>query len=182
MPAQSPDGVLDFWFSDAARPHWFVRSEALDARIRDVLGPLHIQAARGELDHWAADPRGALALIILLDQAPRNLHRGSANAFATDPVALRHASAAVDLGHDRELGEEERVFLYLPFEHSESLADQDRCIALMSGLQNPMWLDYAERHRQVIARFGRFPHRNAVVGRESTDEELAFLTQPGSSF
>ena len=182
MPAQSPDGVLDFWFSDAARPHWFVRSEAFDARVRDVLGPLHAQAARGELEHWAADPRGALALILLLDQAPRNLHRGSADAFATDAAALRHTRAAVDLGHDRELGEEERVFLYLPFEHSESLADQDRCLALLSAMQNPLWLDYADGHRQIIARFGRFPHRNAVVGRESTDEELAFLKQPGSSF
>jgi len=182
MPAHSPDGVLDFWFSDAARPHWFVRSEAFDARVRDVLGPLHSQAARGELEHWAADPRGALALILLLDQAPRNLHRGSADAFATDAAALRHTKAAVDLGHDRELGEEERVFLYMPFEHSESLADQDRCVALMSAMQNPLWLDYADRHRRIIARFGRFPHRNAVVGRESTDEELAFLKQPGSSF
>ncbi len=182
MPAHSPDGVLEFWFSDAARPHWFVRSEAFDARVRDVLGPLHTQAAHGELDGWATDARGALALVILLDQAPRNLHRGSADAFATDELALRHARTAVDLGLDRELGEEERVFLYLPFEHSESLADQDRCVALMSGLPNPMWLDYAERHRQVIARFGRFPHRNAVIGRESTAEELEFLTQPGSSF
>ncbi|HEY0137272.1 MAG TPA: DUF924 family protein [Nannocystis sp.] len=182
MPAQSPDGVLEFWFSDAARPHWFVRSEAFDARVRDVLGPLHTQAAAGQLDHWVRDPRGALALVILLDQVPRNIHRGSANAFATDPLALRHARDAVDLGLDRELGEDERVFLYLPFEHSESLADQDRCVTLMATLRNPMWLDYAERHRQVIARFGRFPHRNATLGRASSDEELAFLTQPGSSF
>lgn len=180
MPARSPDGVLEFWFSDAARPHWFVPSEAFDARVRDVLGPLHAQAAAGQLDHWVRDPRGALALVILLDQVPRNIHRGSADAFATDALALRHARDAVDLG--RELGEDERVFLYLPFEHSESLADQDRCVTLMAALRNPMWLDYAERHRQVIARFGRFPHRNATLGRDSTDEELEFLTQPGSSF
>lgn len=181
-PARSPDDVLDFWFSDAAKPSWFVRSEAFDARVRDVLGPLHAQAARGELDGWAADPRGALALVLLLDQAPRNLHRGSADAFASDALALKHARAAVDAGLDQQLDETGRVFLYMPFEHSESLADQDRCVALMSALAEPMWRDFAERHRVIIARFGRFPHRNAVVGRESTAEELEFLSQPGSSF
>ena len=182
MHARSLDDVLDFWFSDAARPSWFVRSEAFDARVRETLGPLHAQAARGELDAWASDPRGALALVLLLDQVPRNTRRGSADAFACDPRALAHARAAVDAGLDRALDEEGRVFLYLPFEHSESLADQDRSVALMSSLTAPMWLDYAERHRQVIARFGRFPHRNAVLGRESTPEELEFLKQPGSSF
>jgi uncharacterized protein (DUF924 family) len=181
-PARSPDDVLDFWFSAAAQPSWFVRSEAFDARVREILGPLYAQAARGELDHWAADARGALALVLLLDQAPRNLHRGSADAFATDARALKHARAAVDAGLDRQLGETERVFLYMPFEHSESLADQDRCLALMSALAEPMWRDFADRHRTIIARFGRFPHRNAVVGRESTKEELEFLSQPGSSF
>ena len=182
MSARSPDDVLEFWFSDVARPHWFVRSEGFDARVRQVLGNLHAQAARGELDDWARDPRGALALVLLLDQAPRNLHRGSADAFACDARALVHARAAVDAGFDRHLDEDSRVFLYLPFEHSESLTDQDRCVALMSTLANPMWRDYAERHHQVIARFGRFPHRNTVVGRESTPEELEFLKQPGSSF
>ncbi len=182
MLAHSPDDVLRFWFSDATRPFWFVRSEDFDAHLRGVLGPLHDQAARGELEAWANDARGALALVLLLDQAPRNLHRNSADAFATDPAALKHAQAAVERGLDRELGEDERVFLYLPFEHSESLADQDRCVALMGTLPTPMWLDYAERHRNVVARFGRFPHRNAVLGRESTPEELEFLKQPGSSF
>lgn len=182
MSARSSEDVLAFWFSDAARPHWFVRSEAFDVRVRAELGTLHAQAARGELDAWAADARGALALIVLLDQAPRNLHRGSADAFATDPAALKHATRAVDLGFDGVLTDDERLFLYLPFEHSESLAVQDRSVALIGALGVPMLTDYAERHRQIIARFGRFPHRNAVLGRDSTDEELHFLTQPGSSF
>jgi len=182
MPAHTADDVLAFWFDDATRPGWFVRSEAFDARVRDELGPLHARAARGELDAWSADPRGALALVILLDQAPRNLHRGSPDSFASDAAALRHARAVVDAGHDRGLSEVERVFLYLPFEHSESLADQDRCLDLMSDLPTPMWRDFADRHRRIVARFGRFPHRNAILGRESTPEEVEFLKQPGSSF
>lgn len=182
MSARTADEVLAFWFSPATQPSWFVRSEVFDARVRDSLGPLHIQAARGELDGWASEPRGALALILLLDQAPRNLHRGSADAFASDPRALKHARALVDAGLDTQFSELERVFLYLPFEHSESLADQDRCCELTRQLPTPQWADYADKHRAIIARFGRFPHRNAILGRESTPEELEFLKQPGSSF
>ena len=182
MPAQTAEDVLEFWFDEATRPHWYLRSEAFDARVRDELGPLHARAVRGELDAWATEPRGALAVIILLDQASRNLHRGSADAFASDALALKHARATVDAGHDRAFTEVERVFLYMPFEHSEALADQERCVALMSELPTPQWRDYAERHHRIVARFGRFPHRNAVLGRESTPEELEFLKQPGSSF
>ncbi len=182
MPAQTSADVLDFWFAESTRSSWFVRSEAFDALVRAELGPLHVRAVRGELDAWAADPRGALALVILLDQVPRNIHRGSADAFASDARALQHARAVVDAGLDRSLSEVEKVFLYLPFEHSEALADQDRSVALMGALATPLWLDYAEQHRAVIARFGRFPHRNAILGRESTPEELEFLQQPGSSF
>jgi uncharacterized protein (DUF924 family) len=178
----SPDQVLSFWYSDNARNHWFARSDAFDASMRDALGELHTRAAAGEFNNWTATPRGALALVILLDQAPRNLFRGSPQAFASDAAALRHARAAVDAGHDQALVEDERIFLYLPFEHSEDLADQDRCVALCSALAAPMWRDYAIRHRDVIARFGRFPHRNITLGRESTPEELEFLQQPGSSF
>jgi uncharacterized protein (DUF924 family) len=182
MPAQTPDDVLDFWFAESTRPSWFVRSEAFDALVRAELGPLHERAVRGELDAWAADPRSALALVLLLDQAPRNLHRGSARSFASDASALRHARAVVDAGLDQNLTEVEKVFLYLPFEHSESLADQDRCLALTAALGDPLWHNFAEKHRVIIARFGRFPHRNAVLGRESTPEELEFLQQPGSGF
>jgi uncharacterized protein (DUF924 family) len=182
MVAHTPDEVLAFWVSDATSKHWFARSDEFDARLRDVLGPLHARAAAGELDDWTATPRGALALVILLDQAPRNLFRGSAQAFATDPAALRHARAVVDAGLDRDMTESERVFLYLPFEHTEDLADQNRCIELCSALPTPMYREFAVRHRDIIARFGRFPHRNALLGRDSTPEELEFLKQPGSSF
>ncbi|MBA3548833.1 MAG: DUF924 domain-containing protein [Nannocystis sp.] len=182
MPAQTSADVLDFWFAESTRANWFVRSEAFDALVRAELGPLHVRAARGELDAWAADPRGALALVILLDQVPRNIHRGSANAFASDARALQHARAVLDAGLDRSLSEVEKVFLYLPFEHSEAMADQDRSVTLMRALADPIWRDFAEQHRVVIARFGRFPHRNAILGRESSPEELEFLQQPGSSF
>ena len=182
MPAASPADVLAFWFSDTARKHWFARSDAFDAALRDALGALHDRAAAGELDAWAATASGALALVLLLDQAPRNLHRGSARAFATDAAAVRHARAAIDAGHDREVDDDARLFFYLPFEHSEDLADQDRAVALCATLPNPLFHDYAIRHRDVVARFGRFPHRNAVLGRDSTAEEIEFLKQPGSSF
>ena len=182
MPARTAAEVLEFWFAAATQPHWFARSEAFDARVRDALGPLHAQAARGELDAWASDPRSALALVLLLDQAPRNLHRGSPDAFACDPRALKHARAVVDAGQDTQLNELERLFLYLPFEHSESLADQDRCCTLTRQLPTPQWAEYADKHRAIIARFGRFPHRNAALGRPSTLEETTFLAQPGSGF
>ncbi len=182
MPAQTADEVLEFWFAESTRPSWFARSEAFDALVRAKLGPLHERAVLGELDAWAADPRGALALVLLLDQAPRNLHRGSARSFASDAAALRLARAVVDAGLDKGLSEVEKAFLYLPFEHSESLADQDRCLALTAGLGDPLWHNFAVKHREIIARFGRFPHRNAVLGRESTAEELEFLKQPGSGF
>lgn len=182
MLAATPDDVLKFWFTDSSPKQWFTRNDAFDAAIRDTLGPLHARAVAGELDDWAATPRGALALMILLDQAPRNLHRGSARAFASDPAALRHARAAIAAGFDAGLSDDERLFFYLPFEHSEDLADQERCIELCRTLATAQYVEYAERHRNVIARFGRFPHRNAVLGRASTPEELEFLKQPGSSF
>jgi uncharacterized protein (DUF924 family) len=179
----TPDAVLEFWFSPRIRPKWFVRSDELDREIRDTFGELHARAASGALDGWAASPRGALALVILLDQFPRNMFRGTPEAFATDAKAREVAHAALDAGHDHDLTQEERVFLYLPLEHSEDLADQERCVELMRALDDsPIWHDYAVRHRDVIARFGRFPHRNAILGRESTAEECEFLMQPGSSF
>jgi uncharacterized protein (DUF924 family) len=179
----TPDAVLDFWFSPRVRPKWFVRSDELDREIRGTFGELHARAASGALDGWGATSRGALALVILLDQFPRNMFRGTPEAFASDAKAREVANAALDAGHEHDLTQEERLFLYLPLEHSEDLADQERCVELMRALdETPMWLDYAVRHRDVIARFGRFPHRNAVLGRESTAEECEFLMQPGSSF
>jgi uncharacterized protein (DUF924 family) len=182
-----PPDVLHFWFagdSNTERAVWFEKDASFDAacdRFADAL-----RAARaGTLDHWAATPRGALALILLLDQFSRNLHRGAAEAYAADAEARALARAAVARGFDRKLGWVERMLLYLPFEHSEDLADQDESVRLFETL----WLalgdatvEYAHRHRDVIRRYGRFPHRNAVLGRESTPEELAYLAHPGAGF
>ena len=140
------------------------------------------QEVRDELDSMANDPQGCLALIILLDQFSRNMFRGSAQAFAADEKALAHARTAVERGLDQQLPPFQRTFVYLPFEHSESLADQDRSVALFEALGDENTYDYAVRHRDIIVRFGRFPHRNVILGRESTPEELEFLKEPGSSF
>lgn len=174
--------VLAFWFAPENRERWFTPSEAFDREIGRRFGDLMGEAAAGRLAAWSQTARGSLALCLLLDQFPRNVWRGTPRAFASDAQALAVAKAAVEAGQDRELGPAERLFLYLPFEHSEDLADQERCVRLMAELGDPEWLDYAVRHRDIVARFGRFPHRNAVLGRASTEEELAFLQQPGSSF
>jgi uncharacterized protein (DUF924 family) len=179
----TPGDIIGFWFAAAARPRWFVRSDEFDQTVRERFGELHARAAAGGLDEWASTPHGALALILLLDQVPRHMFRRLPEAFATDAKAREVSRAAIEAGHDQDLTQEERLFMYLPLEHSEELADQDRCVELMRKLdQEPSWLDYAVRHRDIIARFGRFPHRNAVLGRDSTDEECEFLAQPGSSF
>lgn len=182
------DAVLPFWFGVEApgrdlayQPRWFEKDPAFDAEIRARLGPLHDAAAAGGHDALVTSPHGALAQVILLDQVPRNLFRDSPRAFATDPQARALTRTALDRGWDQALHPLERLFLYLPLEHSESLADQDLSVALMTPL-GERFADYAERHRVIIARFGRFPHRNAALGRDSTAEERDFLTQPGSSF
>ena len=181
--AVTPDDVLAFWFAEGMDARWFKADEAFDQGVREHLLPLYEQAAAGRLDHWQESARGALALVILLDQVPRNLFRGDPRAFATDARALVVTKRALANGVDRELRQVERLFLYLPLEHCEDLADQELCVQLVGALdENPEWRDYARRHRDVIARFGRFPHRNAVLGRETTPEEAAFLQEPGSSF
>ena len=181
-PITKPEAVIAYWFDPQTKPKWFNGGEAFDIEVRDRLGPLYEQAAAGALDGWAVETAGLLALIILLDQVPRNIHRGTTRAFATDPQALALARLAVDQGQDEALSLDERLFLYLPFEHSEAVADQERAVALFRGLGDPNYLDYAIRHKDVVARFGRFPHRNAILGRASTAEELTFLEEPGSSF
>ncbi|HAJ60876.1 MAG TPA: DUF924 domain-containing protein, partial [Cyanobacteria bacterium UBA8543] len=144
------------------------------------------QAAAGKLDDWKASPHGCLALIILLDQFSRNMFRGQPQAFATDPQALAYAKYAIAQGFDKELLPIQRWFVYMPFEHSENLADQHECVELFSTLQDypecDNGVDYAIRHLRVIERFGRFPHRNKIIGRQTTPEEAEFLKQPGSSF
>jgi uncharacterized protein (DUF924 family) len=192
MPAISPSDVLDFWFGDHARARWFAKEPAFDEEIRARFGAAIAAAAAGELDGWAADPGGALALTILLDQLPRNIYRGSPRAFEADGRARRIAGDAIDQGLDRATPLERCAFFYLPFEHGESLADQDRAVELFSrwaaehaGAARAAAdeeLGYALHHREIIRRFGRFPHRNAALGRASTPEELAFLAEPGSSY
>lgn len=178
-----PQDVLDFWFEPENVAKHFEKDPAFDARIRERFGAAHEAAAQGRLDHWAETADGALALLILLDQFSRNLHRGDARAFACDPRARAIADAAMARGDDMAMPEERRKFFYLPLEHSEDLADQERCVELMtSRLTNPINHQYAEAHRRIIARFGRFPHRNEALGRSSTAEELAFLKEPNSSF
>lgn len=181
--------ILDFWFgapdSDAygkPREVWFKSDETFDAEISERFETALGQAAAGAHDGLAETADGALALTILLDQFPRNIYRGTPRAFAFDPRALAVARQALEAGHDQAVAPFQRTFLYLPFEHSESLADQERSVALFTTLGIENGIDYAIRHRDIIVRFGRFPHRNAILGRESTPEELSFLEQPDSAF
>ncbi|MGE5616693.1 MAG: DUF924 family protein, partial [Bacillota bacterium] len=185
------DDVLDFWFGsrDArgpARPEWFRRDEAFDAEIRRRFGALHSRAASGELDSWRANPESLLALVVVLDQFSRNLYRDDPRAFAQDDYARDCADGALARGDDLGLRPVERQFFYMPFEHSEDLQDQERAVDLMRSLEafeeTRGLTQWAERHRDVIRRFGRFPHRNRILGRASTPEETAFLEQPGSRF
>jgi len=196
------ESVLDFWFGSCAadgaldrakQKMWFSAVHKYDADIRKRFGKLHRRAARGELDpEWAAMPRGRIALIVVLDQFSRHIHRGTATAFAQDPAAQRLAVAGVEQGVDRALIPAQRAFFYLPFEHAEDLKLQRLGTRLFERLASevaPAWrkeytgfADYSGHHRDIIERFGRFPHRNSILGRQSTAEELEFLKQPGSSF
>ena len=175
-----PKDVLDFWFS-AGEEKWFEKSDSFDAEITARFRHHHEAAREGAYDDWQETANGCLALIILLDQFPRNIYRGSAEAFAADAKALGIAKAMVEKGIDMELPQNVRMWIYLPYEHCEELATQERCIELMqrSGLVDV--IEWAHTHADVIRRFGRFPHRNAVLGRESTPEEIAFLEDGGFS-
>jgi len=174
--------VLNFWFEELKPAQWFEKNPELDERIRTRFGTLHEQAARCELYGWRTGVQGRLAEIIVLDQFSRNIHRDTARAFACDPLALALAQEAVAKGLDRELQPPMLGFLYLPYMHSESAAIHDIAIKLYDkpGLENN--LDFEVRHKAIIERFGRYPHRNAALGRPSSPEEHAFLQQPGSSF
>jgi len=182
---------LRFWFGEGAdygksRKAWFAKNPEFDREIAGRFLALHEQAASGELDAWRSLPGECLALVIALDQFPRNLFRGDARAFASDARALDAARHALEAGYDADMLPVERQFLYLPFEHSESLEDQWRAIALFGRLapwpETSDVFSYAVRHWEIVRRFGRFPHRNAALGRASTTEELEFLQQPGSGF
>lgn len=174
--------VLDFWFKELTREQWFVRSDAVDEDIRRRFAETHLSLARGEVETWRATPETRLAAIIVLDQFPRNIYRGTPLAFAADWMALREAGLAVDSGADQAVPAEYRAFFYLPFEHSEDLEDQQRSVRLFEALGDANYLDYARRHLDVISEFGRFPHRNGFLGRESTDAELDYLSRPGAGF
>jgi len=191
--ATTPDEVLDFWFGAPGsaehgrkRALWFTKSEATDEAIRSRFGAAIDAALRGELSHWASgSARDALALIVLLDQFTRNIFRDTARAFAGDKMALSVAKSMVASGQDRQLLPVERCFAYLPFEHSENLVDQHESLRLFGELAeagHPDLLVWAQKHHEIIVRFGRYPHRNAQLGRESTAEETEFLKQPGSGF
>ena len=176
------EAVLHFWFVELEPRDWWRKDPELDQRIASRFGALLETAAAGALVEWRTTPRGRLAEIIVLDQFSRNIHRGSAEAFANDALALRLAEEAVATGAALELPVEERRFVYMPYMHSESAAVHETAMRLFAtpGLEKN--LDFERRHKAVIDRFGRFPHRNALLGRESTAEEIEFLKQPGSSF
>lgn len=197
----TPEDILDFWLG-TLRPdgtvepeisaRWWRKDPAFDDEIRTRFGEFVDRAGTGALDDWAKSARGRVALVVLLDQFPRNLHRGSGRAFEHDPRARAHAVEALDSGQDREVPPMLAYFLYMPLMHSESLEDQDRCVrafdeAAARAPDGPRkalegGTHFARKHRDIVARFGRFPHRNAALGRESTPEEVDFLKQPGSSF
>ncbi|MBB3938003.1 DUF924 family protein [Aureimonas phyllosphaerae] len=172
-----PQTIVDFW-RDLGPERWFVKDDELDETITHRFGDVYERAALGDLDDWAEEPNGALALVILLDQFPRNMFRGRPEAFATDEKALRIAKAALARGDQWHVGEDINQFFAMPLMHSENLADQDECVRWMKeiGEEN---VPFAVEHRDIVARFGRFPHRNAVLGRETSPEETAFLDEGG---
>ncbi len=179
----TPQDILTFWFDTLTPAQRFARDDAVDADIARCFGALHAAfATAGVPQDWTATADGRLAAILVLDQFSRNLHRDSSAAFAQDAAALALAEVALAHGDDRRGDADRAAFLYLPFEHSETLADQDRSVALFTALGQPFYLDFAVRHRDLIMRFGRFPHRNAELGRTSTAAELAFLAAQGRGF
>ena len=187
----TPDTVLGFWFGTerprTQRREWFAKDEVFDATISARFGPTIQAALHGDFDHWQVEPASALARIVVLDQFTRNTARGSAAAFAGDALALAGAQRMVNQGQDLTLDPIERAFVYLPFEHAEAMSAQDESIRLFTRLAEVApgqagQLDWAHKHRAIVERFGRFPHRNAALGRTSTPVELLFLQGPGSSF
>jgi len=189
----SPAEVLAFWFGGEGEPgygefrsQWFQKDEAFDREVTDRFGALYEQAAAGELDGWREEAESCLALVIVLDQFPRNMFRGDARTHATDGKALDAAKYAIEQALDRELPPFQRMFLYMPFMHAEDARDQRISVGLFEGLAGeaggPDVVEYAVGHRDIVERFGRFPHRNALLVRETTPEEAEFLTRPGSSF
>jgi len=170
--------LLAFWFSTPVRPLWFRSTAAFDAQLQREYGRHVAEAKDGTLDAWKTTPPGCLALVLLLDQLPLNIFRNTARAFAGEAAAHAVTEHALIQGFDRELNKDEKAFLYMPFMHSESMEDQDRSVALYTAAGLEDNLKFALHHRDIIRRFGRFPHRNAILGRQSTEEEQAYLSSP----
>ena len=175
-----PNALLDFWRTAGAEK-WFVRDAAFDAAFADGFDDAHFAAARRELESWMDSAEGALALTLLLDQFPRNCFRGSAHSYATDGLARHYAQRAIDAGFDVRVDAALRMFFYLPFEHSEAMVDQEYAMELFDRIGDAELMKYVVMHRDLIARFGRFPHRNKALGRESTQEEIKYLASGGFS-
>lgn len=181
VPAEA-QAVLDFWFAETEPEKWFRKDDGFDASVRARFADLYDRAAAGGCEGWSETPRGCLALIIVLDQFPRNMFRGAARSFATDAAACALTKLALDRGFDATLSVREKQFLYMPLQHSEDATDQALSVERNGATGDAELLKYAEAHKRIIDRFGRFPHRNDILGRATTPEEAAFLTQPGSSF
>jgi uncharacterized protein (DUF924 family) len=182
MNAHAVDDIVKFWFEELAPEDWYKADAKRDAEVRRRFGPLYEKLSIGVPRDWLEMPKGWLAAILVLDQFPRNMFRGEPKAFATDAEALALAKQAIVKSVDMRLQPDQRAFIYLPFQHAEDRADQARSVELFTALGNPNNLDFALRHKAIVDRFGRFPHRNAVLGRASTEEESVFLKEPGSSF
>ena len=174
--------VINFWFDETVKPLWFKKKEEFDRQIQQRFEPMYLAAKQGELDHWRNVPQSALALIILLDQFPRNMYRQTPQAFATDDKAVEITKQAIARSDRQSLTKEQAAFLYMPLMHSESKSDQALCVELFTKLGKEDNLKFARKHQEIIERFDRFPHRNEILGRESTKAEQEFLAQPGSSF
>jgi uncharacterized protein (DUF924 family) len=176
--------VLTFWFEETQPAQWFQKNPEFDALVRTRFEPVYEDARAGKFEHWQSDADGALALCVIFDQFPRNMFRDTARSYATDDQALLVAKRAVHLGLDQVVVSVKRRFIYLPFEHSEKFADQKRSLELFTSLKkdDPISYEYAVRHYQVIERFGRFPHRNAILGRANTPEEDVYLSENGYVF
>ncbi|MPM58231.1 hypothetical protein SDC9_105062 [bioreactor metagenome] len=174
--------VIRFWFEESTPQQWFGKDAAFDANIRERFGSVLEQGTRGELWGWRTDALGRLAEIIVLDQFSRNVYRDTPRAFAQDGMALVLAQEVIALGLDSAFTEAQKAFTYMPLMHSESISVQAESIRQFTALGNPVNLDFAQRHRDIVQRFGRYPHRNAILGRTSSAEEVAFLQTPGSSF
>lgn len=182
MSDQSWKTILDFWFGELEPKQWWVKDRELDKLISDRFGAVHEQAAACELWHWRDQPEGRLAEVIVLDQFSRNIFRDNAQAFAWDPLALALAQEAIRIGDDRRIDQDRVNFLYMPFMHSESLAIHEEAVRLFAATKKEQQIQYEKMHKDIIDRFGRYPHRNEILGRESTTEEVAFLNEPNSSF